>query len=157
MSSSSRLASLVCFLKSRIRFKAGRPGLRLQNTVGSGDSCFQLWRESEVTDCLHNSVQGDLKGRCELRDRVMRRSPVIYPNMKQRKHLLIQSPFQPRDLLWSWHLFRCSGAVAQVIWVQISGLFVISPSAFWLNCLKILKIAWNMKRRWINWFWQISN
>ncbi|CAG07301.1 unnamed protein product [Tetraodon nigroviridis] len=26
-------------------------------TLASGDLCFQLWREFEVTDCLHNSVQ----------------------------------------------------------------------------------------------------
>lgn len=50
-------------------FNTGWPNLRLQNTVGSGDSYFQLWREREVTDSLHNSVLGDLKGRCEHRDR----------------------------------------------------------------------------------------
>lgn len=43
------------------------PDPSIQKTVGSQGSCFELWRAEEVTDCLHNSITGDLKGRRELR------------------------------------------------------------------------------------------
>lgn len=60
-----------------------------------GDSCIQLWREREITYCLHNSVQGDLKGRCEHRDRVMRKSRLIYPNIKRRNVFWYNLFFSP--------------------------------------------------------------
>lgn len=103
ISNCSGLQAAIACVFSKIEntffFYTGRLDLGLLNTGGSGDLCFQLWRERKVTDCLHNSVQGDLKGRHEHRDRVMRKRRVIYPNIKQRKRLLIQSPFQPRDIL----------------------------------------------------------
>lgn len=117
-------------------FNTGQPDLRLQNTVGSRDSCFQLWRERGVTDCLHNSAQGDLKGRCEHWE-----EELCYSS----KQKATETPF---DTI-SFTAFTGGGGGG----MQISGLLLSPLSAFQLNCFRIWIMEWNMKHWWIYWFW----
>lgn len=72
--------------------QAGK-NLRLQNTLGPEDSCFQLWREREVADCLHNSVQGEHSDRekelCYLSRHKAKKTPFDTISFSAQRHSMI--------------------------------------------------------------------